>query len=73
MMTGSYAQEIATNVLLPSSRIYGYTTSQQGAVKVSAVSALIKINDTVASTTLQLELENTTAIRQEAEVILPVR
>ena len=62
----------AVHVVIPQSRMYAYTTDQQGAVKIVRVEAAIDIVETVATTTLEIHLKNTTNGRQEAELLLPV-
>jgi Ca-activated chloride channel family protein len=64
--------ESAVNVVIPHSRMYAYTTDQQGAVKITRVDATINIVESAASTTLEVSLENTTNTRQEAKLIIPV-
>ena len=62
----------AVHVVIPQSRMYAYTTDQQGAVKIVRVEAAIDIVETVATTTLEIHLKNTTNGRREAELLLPV-
>jgi len=66
------AQEFAPNVLIPQSRIYGYTPLQQAVVKITAVECTIQIVEATATTQLDIYLQNTTNSREEAELILPV-
>jgi Ca-activated chloride channel family protein len=66
------AQEFAPNVLIPQSRIYGYTPLQQAVVKITSVDCTIGIVEASATTQLDIYLQNTTNSRQEAELILPV-
>ena len=70
------AQEADTDppvhVVIPQSRMYAYTTDQQGAVKITRVEAAIDIVDAVATTTLEIHLKNTTSSRREAELLIPV-
>lgn len=69
---GVNAQEFAPNVLIPQSRIYGYTPIQQAVVKITSVDCTISIVEATAATQLDIYLQNTTGSRQEAELILPV-
>ncbi len=60
------------HTVIPQSRMFAYTAEQQGAVKVTRVEADIDIVEAVATTTLEIHLENTTSSRQEAELIVPI-
>ena len=60
------------NVVVPQSRAYGFTTAQQAAVRITEVEAEIHIVEKIATTCLQIELENTTGSIQAATLMLPV-
>ena len=68
------AQELdrADQVLIPNSRVFAYTTEQQGAIRVYEVNADIALVESAAVTTLTIRIENMTGTRQEAELLLPV-
>jgi Ca-activated chloride channel family protein len=66
------AQQDPVHVVIPQSRMYAYTTEQQGAVKVTRVDASVEIIETTAKTTLEISLENTTTRRQEAKLVIPI-
>lgn len=68
----AWAQEFAPNVLIPQSRIYGYTPEHRAIVKITSVECTVNIVEATATTQLDIFLENTTNVRQEAELILPV-
>ena len=60
------------NLIVPQSRSYSFTPKQETAVRITHVEADIQIVETVATTTLRIELENTTNSIQEAVLLLPV-
>lgn len=64
--------DLPTNIVIPHSRTYAYTTQQQGAVRITRVDATIHILETTASTTLEISLQNMTGSRQEAKLIIPI-
>ena len=64
--------DLPDHVVIPHSRTYAYTTQQQGAVRITRVDATIRILEAAATTTLEISLQNTTATRQEAKLIIPV-
>ncbi|MCK4292440.1 MAG: VWA domain-containing protein [Planctomycetes bacterium] len=62
----------SANLVVPQSRSYSFTPNQETAVRITHVEADIHIVETVATTTLRIELENTTDSIQEAVLLLPV-
>jgi Ca-activated chloride channel family protein len=62
----------ASNVLVPQSRAWAFAPDRQGGVRIVRVNVLIDIVETTATTTIEMDLENETSQRQEAEVIFPV-
>jgi Ca-activated chloride channel family protein len=66
------AQQDPVHVVVPQSRMFAYTTEQQGAVRVTRVEAAIRIVEAAAKTTLVVSLQNTTTRRQEAKLIIPI-
>jgi Ca-activated chloride channel family protein len=63
---------LAANVLVPQSRGRAFAPDRRGAVEIRKVDVRIDIIETTATTTIEIHLENDTAQRQEAELILPV-
>lgn len=68
----AWAQADPVHVVIPQSRMFAYTTDQQGAVRITRVNAAIRIVEATAKTTLEIHLENTTMRRQEAKLIIPI-
>ena len=62
----------ASNVIIPQARPYGLTPSQGRAVTVTGIDVNVEIRETLATTTIEIHLQNATASRQEVEVVLPV-
>jgi Ca-activated chloride channel family protein len=62
----------ASNVIVPQSRARSLDTHRHGAIEITKISALIDILQSTATTTIEIQLRNTTNRRQEAELIFPV-
>jgi len=62
----------ASNVIVPQSRRWAFAPEPRQAVELVKVDARIDIVETMATTTIELHLENRTNRRQEAELIVPV-
>jgi len=62
----------ASNVIVPQSRARSLDTGRHGAIEITKISALIDILQSTATTTIEIQLRNTTNRRQEAELIFPV-
>jgi Ca-activated chloride channel family protein len=62
----------ASNVLIPQSRGRAFAPERQGGVEITRVSVLVDIVETMATTTVEIDLVNETNRRQEAELIVPV-
>ena len=61
------------NVLVPQSRPYGFSRCNDPAIRINGVSAHIQMsNDTTATTTLIIQLENMSSAEQSAELLIPV-
>ena len=60
----------AANVIVPQSRTFGAHGSAM--VRVTAVAVGVVVVEQVATTTIDIDLENLTGSRQEAELIVPV-
>lgn len=61
------------NVLVPQSRAYGFSRRNEPAIRINAVDAHVHIsNDTTATTTLIVQLENMSPTEQSAELLVPV-
>lgn len=63
---------LASNVLVPQSRGRAFAPERQGGVAITRVSVLVDIVETMATTTVEIDLTNETNRRQEAELIIPV-
>ncbi|MBN1360516.1 MAG: VWA domain-containing protein [Sedimentisphaerales bacterium] len=63
---------LASNVLVPQSRGRAFAPERQGGVEITKVSVLVDIVETMATTTVEIDLVNETNRRQEAELIVPV-
>lgn len=64
------ARSFAPNLVVPQARAFGW--DRESPVQVTGVSASVAIVERVATTTLDVALENPSDTRQEAEVLLPV-
>ncbi|MDH7598377.1 MAG: VIT and VWA domain-containing protein [Sedimentisphaerales bacterium] len=62
----------AANVIIPQGRPYGLVVGGNPCLRITGVEALIDIFETTATTTIQINIENTTRHRQEAELVIPV-
>jgi len=61
------------NVLVPQSRFYGFSRRGEPTIRINGVKAHIEMsNDTTATTTLIIELENMSSTKQSAELLIPV-
>ncbi|MBN2131459.1 MAG: VWA domain-containing protein [Sedimentisphaerales bacterium] len=61
------------NVLVPQSRFYGFSRRGEPTIRINGVKAHIQMSeDTTATTTLIVELENMSATEQSAELLIPV-
>src|SRR5947208_558329 len=60
----------APNVVVPQSR--AFTFGRAARVRIAGVAADVNIRDQVATTELEVRLQNPTAGRQEAELLVPV-
>ncbi len=62
----------ASNVIVPQSHARAFAPDRQGAIEITAVHVRLDIVETVATTTIEIHLENKTSRRQEAELVVPV-
>jgi Ca-activated chloride channel family protein len=60
----------ATNVIVPQAG--SFSTGSRGAVKIKEIQAGTVITEQVAETTLEISLTNTSFVRQESELLVPV-
>ena len=65
-------QPLAQNVIVPQSRARAFTPDHRGAIEITEIGVLIDILESTATTTIEIQLHNTTNQRQEAELIVPV-
>ncbi len=63
---------LASNVLVPQGRARAFAPERQGAIEITKVGVLVDIVETMATTTIEIDLANGTNRRQEAELIVPV-
>lgn len=63
---------LASNVIVPQSRMTAFAPDQGGAIEITDISVLIDILESTATTTIEIRLQNTSNRRQEAELIVPV-
>jgi Ca-activated chloride channel family protein len=63
---------VPPNILIPSIRPHGFRVDHEKAVKITDVDVRIDILEMTATTTVEFSLENQTARRQEAQVMIPV-
>lgn len=64
------SRALASNIVVPQSG--AFAVGRRGEVKITSVEANVKIVEQVATTILDISLENTGYSRQEAELIVPV-
>jgi Ca-activated chloride channel homolog len=62
----------ASNVIVPQSHAWAFTPGRREAIAITDVHVRIDIVETVATTTIEMRLENKTNRRQEAELVVPV-
>lgn len=62
----------ASNVLVPQVRGWALTEETQRAIALTHVQVRVDIVETVATTTIEMRIENRTGRRQEAELVVPV-
>jgi len=65
-----YHRPFASNLVVPQSRVF--SVRRQGSVKIAGVSATVVILEQVATTTMEISLQNPTRSRLEAELMVPV-
>jgi Ca-activated chloride channel family protein len=63
---------LASNVVMPQSRAQAFNADRRRAIQIMEISALIDILEGTATTTIELQLQNTSSRREEAELIFPV-
>jgi Ca-activated chloride channel family protein len=63
---------LASNVVMPQSRARAFNADRRQAIQITEISALIDILEGTATTTIELQLRNTSNRREEAELIFPV-
>lgn len=61
-----------TQVILPNSRSYSFDCELVRPIQIDTIEADIEILEATARTQLQIELHNTTGMRQEAQLVVPV-
>ena len=64
------ARPLAANIIVPQRR--AFDTARKGAVTITAVDVGVSIRQQVATTTMDVSLQNPTGRRLEAELIVPV-
>ena len=62
----------APHVIVPQSRAWAFAPRRGEAIELTDVQVRIDIVETVATTTIEMRLANTTNRRQEAELVVPV-
>ena len=62
----------ASNVLVPQGHARAFAPDRQGAIEINEVHVRLDIVETMATTTIEIHLENKTNRRQEAELVVPV-
>jgi len=60
------------HVIVPQSRPWAFAPTGAQAIRITDIEARIDIVETIATTTIEMRLENTTSQRQEAELVVPV-
>jgi Ca-activated chloride channel family protein len=63
---------LAANIIVPQSRERAFRPDRQNYIQVTKISVLIDILESTAVTTIEIQLQNTSGSRQEAELIVPV-
>ncbi len=63
---------LAPNVIIPQSHAHAFAPDHPGAIKITGIDVLIDILEGTATTTIEIQLHNTSNRRQEAELIVPV-
>jgi Ca-activated chloride channel family protein len=63
---------LAPNIIVPQSRARAFDTERRGAVEISKINVLVDILESTATTTIEIQLHNSSRRRQEAELIVPV-
>ncbi|MHC4647924.1 MAG: VIT domain-containing protein [Planctomycetota bacterium] len=63
---------LASNVIVPQSRARAFAPENRGAIEITKISALVDILESTAVTTIEIQLQNTSRARQEAELMVPV-
>lgn len=63
---------LASNVIMPQSRRTAFTPDRREAIEITKIISLIDVLESTATTTIEIQLQNTTSQRQEAELIFPV-
>ncbi len=63
---------LASNILIPQSRGRAFAPESRGGIGITEVNVLVDIVETMATTTVEIDLANETGRRQEAELIVPV-
>ena len=66
------ARPLAPNVIVPQSQALAFTPDHRGAIEITGIDVLIDILESTATTTIEIQLHNTSNQRQEAELIVPV-
>jgi Ca-activated chloride channel family protein len=70
---GQTASFTPNNVIVPQCRSYGFSRSNEPAIRIADVKAHIEIShDTTAETTLIINLENMSSTEQFAQLVVPV-
>jgi Ca-activated chloride channel family protein len=62
----------AANVIVPQSRARAFAPGNGGAIEITDVRVRFDIVEAMATTTIEIRLENMTRSRQEAELVVPV-
>jgi Ca-activated chloride channel family protein len=63
---------LAPNIIVPQSRARAFAPERRGAVEITEISVLVDILESTATTTIEIQLHNSSNRRQEAELIVPV-
>lgn len=73
MVLGQTDSVSPDNVLVPQSRSYGFSRCNEPTIRINGVKAHIQMSDdTTATTTLIIELQNMSSTEQSAELLIPV-
>ncbi len=62
----------ASNVIVPQGRTWAFAPDRREAIAITAVHVRLDIVESMATTTIEIHLENKTNRRQEAELVVPV-